>query len=131
MKAIVMVVALLALIGFAYYFFIDTLSIADIIGSTGNNTADIFINLFDFDTGVTRYEMHQLQTKSPEWNRRMDEISRISDPEVRQAENEKLVSEMMRDPSFKKLAQRLLGVGGKTAKSLLNITTSFKTLGVF
>jgi len=130
-KMFLLIISLVLIAFGCYLFFIDTLSIAEITGPTGSNTADIFLNLFDFDSGLTRYDMYRLAQKSKEWNARMDKILAIDNPEVRENEHEKLAAEMMRDPSFKKLAQRLLGVGGKTATSLLDIATSFKTLGVF
>lgn len=115
----------------AWFYYVDTLSMSEIVGQSDSAVVDIFVNLFDFDTGITRHEISQLSQKSKGWNLRMDEIMRIQDQTQRQAEHEKLVAEMMRDPAFKKIAQMILRTVGKTAKSTLDILSSFKTFGLF
>ena len=49
-----------------YISIIDTLSLSEIMGSSGNNTTDILVNLFDFDTGITRHAMSNFASKSKE-----------------------------------------------------------------
>jgi len=114
-----------------YFYYIDTLSLSEIMGSSGNNTTDILVNLFDFDTGITRHEMSNLASKSKEWSERMRKIESIPDQEAKERERTRLVAEMMRDPAFKKLSQKLLSKGASAAGSALNIAKSYKSFGFF
>ena len=122
---------LLVAIFLFYYIFIDTLTISQVVGPTNDPRADIFINLFDFDSGLTRWDLYNLASKSDYWNARMQQVRSIQDPRLRELENEKLMAEMMRDPSMKKIARKLLGFGGKSAFAILQATQGFKLLGLF
>jgi hypothetical protein len=128
------IATIIFIIGVVYsiwYYYIDTLSMSEIVGQSDNAKVDILINLFDFDTGITRHEMRQLSQKADGWNQRMSEIMRIQDESLRQAEQEKLVAEMMRDPAFKKIAQLLFKTGAKSAKGLLEILSLLKNFNLF
>ena len=116
---VVVLVILIALAAFfAYYFFIDTLNFSQIIGHTGNPIVDVGIKFLDFDTGLTRYDVSRLRRQSDYWAQRIEKIYSIQDPHIREIENEKLLREMMHDPSMKKLAKKVFG--GRT-ESLLKI----------
>jgi len=127
----VKIATILILIGIAYsawYYYIDTLTLSEITGQSENATVDILINLFDFDTGITRHEMRQLSQKADGWNQRMNDIMLIEDQSLQQAEQAKLVAEMMRDPAFKKIAKLILKGGTKSIKGtsdFLRILTAF------
>ena len=124
-KTIIFICILLVIgIGF-YYFFIDTLSISQIVGKSGNPKTTIFINLFDFDTGLTRYDIYNLGKKSDYWNKRMKEVYSIQDPTLRNIENEKLMAEMMQDPALKKITRKLFGFGGKTSLAIMQAVANF------
>ena len=114
-----------------YYYYVDTVTFAEIIGSSGNPTVDIFINLFDFDTGCTRHEINELSKKCQTWNRKMDRIMAIQDPVQRDRQHTELVAEMMRDPAFKKLTQKILGTGSRSMKSILETLSSARGIGLF
>lgn len=106
--------------GFAcYYFFVDTLMLSEITGKTNVPVADIFINLLDFDTGLTRYDIHNLAKKSGYWNMRIRQVESIQNPDKRKSEEEKLTAEMMQDPSIKKIVRKLFGFGSKAALGIL------------
>jgi len=122
---LIIILSAIFLIGFAtYYFFIDTLSISQLTGNTGSARANIFINLFDFDTGLTRYDIYHINIKSEYWKSRIKEVQSISDINTREKANEELVAEMMQDPSLKKIARKFLGFGAKSASSILQVLLS-------
>jgi len=126
---IILILGIMILMGFtAYYFFIDTLSISQFTGDTGSARANIFVNLFDFDTGLTCYDIYHINNKSEYWNRRIKEVQSISDIRERAKANDELVVEMMQDPSLKKITRKFLGFGVKSASSLLQVLVSFKWL---
>ena len=112
-------IALIILAVTYYYFFISTLSISQIVGKQGSAQSTIILNLFDFDTGLTRYDMYRLAQKSDYWNMRIRQVNSIQDPNRRNIENEKLLAEMMEDPVLKKITRKVLGFGGKVSFSIL------------
>jgi hypothetical protein len=99
--------------------------ISDLIGNTNNPVSNILINLFDFDTGLTRYDIHHLSQKSEYWEKRMKEVLAIQDPQQREVENQKLVAEMMQDPAMKKIVKKLFAFGTKSALSILEAIKGF------
>jgi hypothetical protein len=121
---IVVLLGCVALFG-VWYFFIDTLSFSEIVGKGNKPRTTILINLFDFDTGLSRYDIYNLKSKSDYWATRTRNVNSISDPNRRNIENEKLMAEMMQDPSMKKIAKKVFGFGSKTALSVLNAIGSF------
>jgi len=124
---IILTLSLIIVFGFAvYYFFIDTLSISQLTGDTGSSKANIFVNLFDFDTGLTRYDIYHIKKKSEYWNSRIQEVQSISNIREREKANDELVAEMMRDPSLKKITRKFFGFGVKSASSILQVLTSIK-----
>jgi hypothetical protein len=131
-KSFVAAILFVASLAYGYYhYYIDTLTFAEIVGSSGNSTADIFINLFDFDTGLTRYDVNHLSEKAKVWDESWKRTEAIADPAQRQAEQNRLLAEMMKDPSFKKVAQRMLGMGARSTKSLLDILGTAHVFGIF
>jgi hypothetical protein len=115
----IFLVTLLFFVATYYYFFISTLSISQIVGKQSSAQATIILNLFDFDTGLTRYDMYRLAQKSDYWNMRIKQVSLIQDPNRRNVENENLLAEMMEDPVLKKVTRKVLGFGGKASFSIL------------
>jgi hypothetical protein len=108
-----------------WYFFIDTLAFSQLVGKNISSKASIFVNLFDFDTGLTRYEIYNLKSKSAYWERRMRKVASITDPKRREVEHEKLVAEMMQDPAMKKIVKKLFGFGTDSAFSVLKAIVAF------
>jgi hypothetical protein len=114
------VIILVCLTAFGYYyFFVDTLKLSQIAGKPNSPLASIFVNLIDFDTGLTRYDIYNLSRKRDYWQRRIQDVMAIQNYEQRNIENEKLLAEMMEDPSIKKIAKKLIGFGGDVALSIL------------
>jgi hypothetical protein len=118
-KTLAALVGLVVLAWFYHHVFVDTLTMAEIVGPTGNATGDIFVNLFDFDTGLTRYDVYNLASHCDEWNARMAEIEAIGDIARREAGRERLLAEMMLEPSFKKVARGVFGLGAQSAFALM------------
>lgn len=102
-----------------WYFFIDTLKLTQITGKPDNPYASIFVNIIDFDTGLTRYDVYNLSRKSNYWQSRIRDVSAIQDPQKREFENTKLLAEMMEDPSIKKIMKKFIGFGADAALSIL------------
>lgn len=124
-KVIIGITSALFVVFSCWYFFIDTLTFSELIGKDISPKASIFINLFDFDTGLTRYDIYRLKSKSVYWERRMQEVASITDPKRREIEQEKLVAEMMQDPSMKKIVKKVFGLGVDSALTILKAVTAF------
>lgn len=92
--------------GFYYYYqynYVETLMLSEILGKTDNNMTNIAVNLFDFNTGLTRHDLIQLESKKDYWLKRTSEVDSIMDPTIKQDETEKLINEMLEDPTMKKI----------------------------
>ncbi|MBS3919497.1 MAG: hypothetical protein KG012_11485 [Deltaproteobacteria bacterium] len=114
-----LVAAGLLVVFFYWYFFVDTLKLTQITGKPENAYASIFVNIIDFDTGLSRYDIYNLSRRSDYWQRRIREVESIQDPERRNMENAKLLAEMMEDPSIKKIAKKLIGFGTDAVLSIM------------
>ena len=55
-------VLILAFVSY-YYFFLDTLSVSELAGKSADPGVTLFVNVFDFDTGLTRWDVHNLKKK--------------------------------------------------------------------
>jgi len=123
-KTIIFITFLIVSVCAFYYFFIDTLTISEIAGKQTSAKATIFLNFFDFDTGLTRYDIYRLVQKSEYWNARMKQVYSIQDANRQNIEHEKLLAEMMEDPAFKKIARKLFGLGGKASLTIMQIISN-------
>ena len=94
-----------------YYYFVQTLMLSQIIDSSSNPLSSIVIGLIDFDTGLTRYDVHNLSEKASYWESRIQQVNSIQDYRQRNQANEKLLAEMMEDPSMRKVVKKLFGFG--------------------
>lgn len=104
-----------------YHYFHKTLMFSEIVEQSANPTTNLLVGIFDFDTGLTRYDVYHLSGKSKEWLARMESINRISDPRERERETEILYAEMLQDRSFKKVAKKIFGLGLNTVKLFLKV----------
>ncbi len=102
-----------------WYFFVDTVSFRDLVGRPQGSFETIFVNLVDFDTGLTRYDIYRLKERAPYWNRRINEVDSIRDPRKRNEEQTRLVADMTEDPVLRKISKRVFGRGADLALSLL------------
>jgi hypothetical protein len=125
-------IILVGAVGFGcYLFFLDTLMFSEIVHPGSDPGARVIVNLFDFDTGLTRYDIRHLQSKAPAWSRRMDEIQKMQDERLQEEAHKELLAEMMEDPSMKKIARKILRLGEQSAVVFLEAIETFKVLGVF
>ncbi|MBU1152563.1 hypothetical protein KKB84_01105 [bacterium] len=122
-KGIVVIASVLILCFFYWYYFIDTLKLTEITGTPDNAVAGFFVNLINFDTGLTRYDIHNLSRKSEYWQKRINDVMSIQSPEKRNIENQKLLAEMMEDPSIKKIAKKFMSFGTEAVLSILQAST--------
>lgn len=104
-----------------YYFFVDTLTLNEIAESSENRAAAFFAPLMDFDTGLTRWDMHRLSGKADDWKARWRETASIPNLSERSAEQKKILNEMMADPSVRKISDRMAGFGEASARSLMEM----------
>lgn len=102
-----------------YYTYIDTLMLSEIIGKSQNSVLTMAINLFDFDTGLTRHDINHISSTKDYWIKRINEVEAINDMEERSKANEKLLAEMLDDPTMKKVCKGLLIKGTDLTKALL------------
>jgi hypothetical protein len=57
-KGLIVFIAVGFIVGILYwFFFVDTLFLTEVTGHSKNPFATIFLNLIDFDTGITRYDI--------------------------------------------------------------------------
>lgn len=113
-------VVFFAVIGLGgWYYGADTLMFSEIVGDSLGPRGTVLVNLFDFDTGLTRYDLYNLKNKTAYWDKRMQEVSSIRNPVLRQEEYDRLVAEMMQDPSMKKVMQKVVGFGSQATLTLV------------
>ena len=119
-KVIILLASILIIGAPSYYYVdVDTLMFSEIVGETNDPKVSIFVNLFDFDTGLTRYDIYNLSKNNDYWRDRILKVHAIQNPQLREVENEKLMAEMMKDPTMKKIARKVLGFGTQTALAFL------------
>jgi len=85
--------------------------LSEITEGSGTTLADISVNLIDFDTKLTRYDIYRISRKNDYWQMRIREVNSIQDQDNRKTEKENLVAEMMRDPSTNKIVRQFRGLG--------------------
>lgn len=102
-----------------YHTYIDTLMLSEIIGKSQNSVLNISVSLFDFDTGLTRHDIDHISSTKDYWIKRINEVETINDVEERSKANEKLLAEMLDDPTMKKVCKGLLIKGTDLTKALL------------
>lgn len=119
-KILIGIVIILVAFGIWYYF-IDTLTFPQIIGDGVSQNVGMLVNMFDFDTEISRYNFNKLKFKVAKWDKRLQEIDRINDPTSRDKEREKVIQEIMSDPAVKKLMKHLPDIGKDTVTILFDI----------
>jgi hypothetical protein len=108
-KLIIIIFFATVLSGGGYYYYqhnyVDTLMLSEIIGKTDNNLLNIGLNLFDFDTGLTRNDINHLDSNKEYWINRLNELDSIKDPDAKAQANLQLISDMMEEPALKKIVK--------------------------
>lgn len=110
---IFLVVGGLSIGGYYYYEhnYVDTLMLSEIVGHSENPVVNILVNLGDFDTGLTRYDIRQIESNKDYWINRIKEVEAIQDPGLKAQANTQLLSDMMEDPTMKKVCKNIIGKG--------------------
>jgi hypothetical protein len=90
-----------------YYFYhheyVETLMLSEIVTDTEDNWTKIAVGFLDFDTGLTRHDLNQLYSKKDYWLKRINDVDKIIEPNLKAKESEKLLAEMMDDQAIKKV----------------------------
>lgn len=102
------------------YNYVQTLMLSEIVGKTDNSLANIAVNIFDFDTGLTRHDISQLKSKKDYWVKRTNEVESITDPTLKQEESLKLIDEMLEDPTMKKIFKGTLTLSSDLLDQILS-----------
>lgn len=101
-------------VGSYYYYrynYVETLMLSEIAGKTDDNLTKIAVNLFDFDTGLTRIDLKRLKNNKDYWIRRMKEVENIGNQELKAQAITQLLSDMMEDPTMKKVCKIITSLG--------------------
>jgi len=84
------------------------LEFSEINGNDTSSEVNILVNLFDFDTRLTRYDIFRLKSNTHNWENRLEEIDSISDSAKRDSEYKRVIEDMMADSSKKKNYQKVI-----------------------
>ena len=120
-KRILIGIVIILIVFGIWSYFIDTLTISQIIGDDVSQNANILVNMFDFDTEISRYNFNKLKFKVTKWDKRLQEIDRINDPASKDTEREKVIGEIVSEPTVKKLMKHIPGFGKDTVMTLFDI----------
>ena len=107
-KILIGIVIILIAFG-TWYYFIDTLTMSQIVGDDVSQNVGMLVDMFDSDTEISRYNLNKLKFKVGKWKKRLQEIDRINDPTSRDTEREKVIGEIVSDPTVKKLMKPIPG----------------------
>jgi len=88
--------------GFQHYY-VEKLKLSEIVGSTEETLTDIDVNFLDYDTNLTRHYLCKIESSKEYWLKRMKNVESITDPHFKVKENQKLLAELMEDPTMKKI----------------------------
>lgn len=126
MKPIQLIISLFAGLlimgGGSYYYhyqYMETLRLSEVIGNTGNPLEDMLTGIFDFDTGLTRHDLKQIEKRKDYWMKRFGELDRISDPDQQAEAWARLYNEMGEDKSMKKLRDKVFEKSGDIGRLVL------------
>lgn len=119
-KILIGIVVILVAFGIWYYF-IDTLTMSQIVGDDVSQNVNMLVNAFDFDTEISRYNFNKLKFKVAKWDKRLQEIDRINDPTSRDTEREKVIGEIVSNSTVKKLMKHIPGFGKDSVMTLFDI----------
>ena len=109
--------------GLFYYLhnYVETLMLSEIVGHTDNVGINIAVSLVDFNTGLTRHDIKQLQKNKDYWISRIKEVEAIEDTNLKGQASTQLLSEMMEDPVLKKICTGILKLGTNASFGLIEM----------
>ena len=126
-KRIIIFLFLASAISFAYYyFFVDTLSMSQLARQTRSKKAKVLVGFIDLDSGLTRYDVYSVSKKGNYWKSRMREVRSIQDSVKRERARDRLLEEMMQDPSIRKIMRKLNAFGANSATEVLKALGAFR-----
>ena len=104
--------------GYRHYF-LETLTLSEIVGHTDNPIANLALNFMDFDTGLTRHDLRRLKSNKDYWIDRIKEVDSIQDPDRKMQAGTQLLSDMMEDPTLKKICSGIINLGTNVTLGLI------------
>lgn len=104
--------------GYQHYY-VETLKLSEIVGHTDDSLTNIAVNFLDFDTGLTRHDLHEIEYSKDYWLKRMKDVESMQDLDLKAKENEKLLAELMEDPTMKKIFKGTLSKTSDFMKEIL------------
>ena len=102
-----------------YYYFVQTLRLSDIVGPLNSPAVSFLAKLVDFDTGLTRYDLHRLSEKAPYWNQQIQRIEAMPPGIEKEKAQQELINEMMTDPAMSKVVTKIASFGFGALQSLV------------
>lgn len=124
---LIILISIVCLSGGVYLYhheYRQTLMLSEIIGDTDEPLVDIAVTAFDFDTGLTRHDIKEIIKSKDYWLERIQKVESINDQELYNAEMQLLLSDMMKDPHYKKLADIIISFGFEVSAEILNLTVN-------
>jgi hypothetical protein len=101
-----------------WFYFGQTLRLTQVVGQQTAPLAMLAVNLMDFDTGLTRYDVSVLEGKANYWRLRIRQIELMTDSQQQQA-SAILFKEICSEPAALKLIQKVLPLGNDVTVQLL------------
>ena len=124
-RLILSLIAALLLAGGGYYYYhyqyVETLQLSQIVGKSGSSIENMFTNMFDFDTGLTRHDLKQIEKRKDYWLQRVNDLERISNPDQQAEEMARLYNDMSEDESMAKLRDKVFEKSGDLGRLLLEV----------
>ena len=105
--------------GYQYYY-VETLWLSEIIDAKDSSITKIAVNIFDYNTELSRHDLQSIKSSKDYWLNRVAEIDLIQDKDLKKKENEKLVEEILQDPAMKKIFKGTVSKTAEFIKELLN-----------
>jgi hypothetical protein len=108
-------------VGSYYYYrynYVQTLKLSEIVGTTDDSLTNLAVSLMDFDTGLTRNDLNKIKSSKEYWIKRLQDVEIIQNPELKAQEYEKILKDLMDDPTMSKIVK---GTFAKTSEFLVMI----------
>lgn len=113
-KRVVLILILGVLAAAIYYFFVDTVTLSEVVGDTQVPALKAAIALVDRDTGLTRYQVWNFQRKMNAFKEEARQIGEGDDPDKAQRRLElakRMVGVMQEDPVVSKMVEQFKALG--------------------
>ncbi len=104
--------------GYQHYY-VETLKISEIVGTSDDDLTNIAVKLMDFDTGLTRHDIKQLNDKKDYWITRINELEKIQNDDQKQQATIQLLADFLDEPVVKKLKSKLIALSPDSTLELI------------